>query len=51
MLNMVYENLAGEYVVEYPGFGAIGGLAGLTIAYLVIRHKQDITDIINKIIS
>ncbi|MCK4808508.1 MAG: hypothetical protein KAS90_02705 [Candidatus Aenigmarchaeota archaeon] len=48
---MVYESLAGEYVVEYPGFGAIGGITALTIAYLAIRHKQDITNIINKIKS
>ncbi|NOQ38260.1 hypothetical protein GQ472_05205 [archaeon] len=48
---MVYTNPVGEYIVEYPGFGAIGGLAAMTAAYIVIRHKQDITDIINKIKS
>jgi len=48
---MVYENLAGEYIVAYPGFGAIGGLAAVTAAYLVIKHKENINDIIDKIKS
>ncbi len=44
-------NPVGEYIVAYPGFGAIGGFIAVSAAYLVIRHKEDITDIINKIKS
>jgi len=51
MLNMVYEDLAGEYIINYHNFDSIMGLAAVTAAYLVIRHKEDIADIINKIRS
>ena len=49
MLNMVYENIAGEYIMNYPSFNGVAGIIAVSAAYIVIRHKDDITDIINKI--